>query len=132
MGELVGFSCLLLQIMQRPVPKLQLSVMPVPCSHGGEEVRRGSSSCSQGTHRGSQPTGSAAALCNFGRVTWLLRRWSSALPKRFFTFQEHCKTVVVLFRVTLAVVSRLSGYLLAFLLENPALEPSDYVNLCLH
>lgn len=132
MGEPSGFSCLLLQIMQRPVPKPQLCITPVPRCCSGEEGWQGPSSRRRRTHRGSQPTGSAVASCSLGRVTWLLRRWSSALLKHFFTFQEHCKTVVVLFRVTLAVVSRLSGYLLAFFLETPAPESSDYIKICLH
>lgn len=91
----------------------------------------GPSGCRQRTRRLSQPAGSAVALCNLGRVTWLLRRGSSALPECFFTFQEHCKTVEFLFRVTVAVVSCLPGYLLAFFLETPALESSGYVKICL-
>ena len=43
-GEQGGFSCLLLQIMQRPVPKSRLSLTPVPRCCGGEEGRRGPSS----------------------------------------------------------------------------------------
>lgn len=44
------------------------------------------------------------------QVTWLLQCCSSALPRRFFTFPERCKTVVVLFGEMPAVLSRLSGF----------------------
>lgn len=98
-GHPGGFSCLPSQITPRPVLKPQLG--KTLAQQGGEAV---------GTEQGSQPDGSAVALCSLGQVTWLLQRCSSSLPRRFFTFRERCKTVVVLFREMPAVLSRLSGF----------------------
>lgn len=57
-----------------------------------------------GDTAGSQPTGPALAV--------LAQCWAGHLAPaaRFFTFPEHCKTVLVLFREMPAVLSRLSGF----------------------
>lgn len=63
------------------------------------------------TQRGpSLPAQLCLCWLSVGQGTWLLQRWSPALPRQFFTFPEHCKTVLVLFREMPAVLSRLSGF----------------------